>query len=632
MATGGQSGSPTANAASFGSSSLYVGDLDPNVSEAQLYELFSQLGPVVSIRVCRDLITRRSLGYAYVNYNSAQDAARSLEILNFTPINNKPIRIMFSHRDPSLRKSGAGNIFIKNLDKSIDHKALHDTFGAFGAILSCKVAVDVNGQSKGYGFVQFETEESAQQAIEKVNGMLLNDKQVYVGPFQRRAERDGAGGSGSKFTNIYVKNLADTVTDEILRETFAQYGTVTSAVVMKDHEGVSKGFGFVNFEEPDCAAKAVAELDGHDYDGKAWYVGRAQKKSEREQELRNRYNQERQERMDKLQGANLYIKNLDDSVDDEKLRELFAELGTITSCKVMRDGQGRSRGSGFVSFSNTEEATRAVTEMNGKIVAQKPLYVALAQRKEERQQRLQAQFAQRAFAVGGPVPAGMPMYPPPGMAQQMFFGQPPPGLIPPQGQPQAFGYQQQMMPANVRPGQQMPNYFVPMVQRQSNQGQRMGVRRGGGQQPSGPGQQPGMGRGQATGRGNARFPQARPDGMMMPEGMPPGLIPADGMSQPVIVQAPVLANATPEQQRMMLGEALYPLVEALQPSHAGKVTGMLLEMDQSEVLHLIESPEALRAKVAEAMSVLQAAQGAGPTAPLEQMAALSLGEGAAGSS
>jgi polyadenylate-binding protein len=63
-------------------------------------------------------------------------------------------------------------------------------------------------------------------------------------------------------------------------------------------------------------------------------VGRAQKKSEREAELRAKFEQERKERIEKYQGVNLYLKNLDDTFDDEKLRELFADFGTITSCKV----------------------------------------------------------------------------------------------------------------------------------------------------------------------------------------------------------------------------------------------------------------------------------------------------------
>jgi polyadenylate-binding protein len=69
------------------------------------------------------------------------------------------------------------------------------------------------------------------------------------------------------------------------------------------------------------------------------------------------------------------------------------------------------------------------------------------------------------------------------------------------------------------------------------------------------------------------------------------------------VDMSVLQNAAPGQQKQMLGEALYPKIAEMQPELAGKITGMLLEMDNSELITLTSDESALRAKVDEAMSV-----------------------------
>ncbi|KAG0491385.1 hypothetical protein HPP92_004783 [Vanilla planifolia] len=319
------------------STSLYVGDLNDSVTDAQLFDVFSQVGHVISVHVCLDVNTGRSLGYAYVNFSNPGDAASALEMLNFTPLNGKPIRIMYSNRDPSLRKSGTANIFIKNLDKAIDHKALHDTFSAFGHVISCKLATDLSGQSK------------------------------------------------------------ESTTEDVLTEVFGEFGKITSALVMRDRDGKSKCFGFVNFENPNDAVRAIEELNGKEIDEKEWYVQKAQKKSERELELKEGFDQNKNNK-----------------------------------AMVMRDQDGASRGSGFVAFSTAGEASQALTEMNGKLIGSKHLYVALAQSKEERRAQLQAQFAQiRPVVMPAPAAPRMPIFPH-GLRQQLFYGQGPPAFVPPQ--------------------------------------------------------------------------------------------------------------------------------------------------------------------------------------------------------
>lgn len=229
----------------------------------------------------------------------------------------------------------------------------------------------------------------------------------------------------------------------------------------------------------------------------------------------------------------------------------------------------------------------------------------------------------------------MPMYPPgaPGIGQQLFYGQGPPAMLPPQA---GFGYQQQLVPGMRPGGGPMPNFFVPMVQ-QGQQGQRPGGRRGAGPVQQTPQPVPLMQQ-QMIPRGRMyRFPPGRNIADMTMPGVGGGMLPvpydmagmlprdaAIGQPMPITALASALANAPADQQRTMLGENLYPLVDQLEHDYAAKVTGMLLEMDQTEVLHLLESPDALKAKVAEAMEVLRNVSQA--SSPADQLSALSLND------
>ena len=148
--------------------------------------------------------------------------------MNFTDIKGKPCRIMWSQRDPSMRRSGVGNIFVKNLHEGIDNKQLYDTFSLFGNILSCKVVTDKEtGLSKGYGYVHYETNEAAKNAIEKLDGMLIDGKEVNVGVFMRRDNRPDA----QAFTNVFLKNIPFEWDEKRLENEFEVFGEIASVSI-----------------------------------------------------------------------------------------------------------------------------------------------------------------------------------------------------------------------------------------------------------------------------------------------------------------------------------------------------------------------------------------------------------------
>jgi polyadenylate-binding protein len=541
------------------SASLYVGDLLPTVTEANLFEIFTNVGHIASIRVCRDHLTKRSLGYAYVNYLQVADAERALDTLNNTLIKTRPCRIMWCQRDPSVRKSGVGNIFIKNLDLAIGHKELYDTFSVFGNILSCKVAFDENGQSKGFGFVHFESQESANRAIHEANGKMINNKVIYVGRFESKKERHQQ--KESTWTNVYIKDIAPDVSDKELREAFGRFGIVTSAVIMRKEDGTSKGFGFVNFDKHEDAVKSLALHEKPlGKEQKPVWCARAQKKSERQAELTNRFKHIKMERIKQYNGINLYIKNLEDDIKEEQLRKEFSVFGTIRSLKIMTDDRNNSKGFGFICFDTPDEAQRAISEMNNRPLqgSTKPLYVAFHEPKEIRRQKLlQEQLHRKQNPRPNMIQA---VYPPPGYSYPSNAG-PPQYMYPPQlvRQPHTRGWT--YPPSHMQYSQ--PPSQPPLPRSQVGRPNSSGVTRKANQPP-----------------------RPRPH--------------VEIQSIEQLYQYPA------EQQKLLLGEKLYSLIQKKQPEKAGKITGMLLDAgwEIDELYSLLVNEEKLNQKIEEAMGVL----------------------------
>jgi len=640
--------------------SLYVGDLHAEVTEAMLYEIFNSVGPVGSIRVCRDSISRRSLGYGYVNFHNVGDAERALDTLNYSCIKGRACRIMWSQRDPSLRKSGVGNIYVKNLDRTIDNKALYDTFSLFGNILSCKAACDASGKSRGYGFVHYESEEGAKQAIERVNGMQIGEKTVEVTQFIKRSDRDSPK---DNFTNIYVKNVADDFDDDKMQQMFSGFGKITSSCILEDKQG--RKFAFINFETTESAKKSVEELNGKDMrtdeekgneekptEDQQLYVGRAQTKAERLREFRDKAPPgPTGVSGGRASGVNLYVKNLGEETDDSTLRELFGSFGTITSAVAMKDERSRCKGFGFVSFESPNEATKAVTEMHLKVVKGKPLYVGLAEKREARQERLRQRYSPGGVAGGkgkdmgmgkgkmGNMGPGMNMGGPQGMygGQQGGMGGGGQGMGGMSGMsgvagmggmcggmmgnPQMMGGMKGMggpgMMCNPMMGMKGPMMGGkgPMGGMVGNP-QMMGMMGGkpGGMPPQMMGMMGGMaGKGCMPGMMGGMMrpmmpPMQQPQGQLpqqqQPQQQPSPQAPAIPMSGAGPLTAAALAAAPTVVQKQMLGEKLFPSVSKYQPELAGKITGMMLEMDNSELLMLLESEQQLKSKVDEAMRVI----------------------------
>lgn len=180
-------------------STLYVGNLDERCTDALVWELMLQAGPVINVHLPKDRVTQNHQGYGFVEFGSEEDADYAAQIMNQVRIWGKPMRVNKASADKRGGENGApggvqgvgAELFVGNLDSMVDEKVLYETFSRFGPLVAApKVARDDANLSKGYGFVSYSSFESSDQAIEHMHGQYLMNKEIVV---QYAYKKDGKG-------------------------------------------------------------------------------------------------------------------------------------------------------------------------------------------------------------------------------------------------------------------------------------------------------------------------------------------------------------------------------------------------------------------------------------------------------
>ncbi|TRX95443.1 hypothetical protein FHL15_003774 [Xylaria flabelliformis] len=170
---------------------VYIGNIDERASDAMIWELMVQAGPVVNVHLPKDRVTQLHQGFGFVEFNGEVDADYAAKIMNGIRLYGKALRVNKASADKQKPLEIGAELFIGNLDPMVDEKILYDTFSRFGTLIAPpKVARDDNGLSKGYGFVSYSTFEASDDAINNMNGQFLMNKDVSV---QYAYKKDGKG-------------------------------------------------------------------------------------------------------------------------------------------------------------------------------------------------------------------------------------------------------------------------------------------------------------------------------------------------------------------------------------------------------------------------------------------------------
>merc|ERR1719245_2404512 len=149
------------------------------------------------------------------------------------------------------------NLIVNYLPQTMTQEEIRSLFSSIGEVESCKLIRDkVTGQSLGYGFVNYHRTGDASKAIQTLNGLRLQNKTIKVSYARPSSE-------AIKGANLYVSGLPKHMAQPDLERLFSSCGNIiTSRILCDNITGLSKGVGFIRFDQRIEAERAIQKLNG----------------------------------------------------------------------------------------------------------------------------------------------------------------------------------------------------------------------------------------------------------------------------------------------------------------------------------------------------------------------------------
>ena len=264
---------------------LYIKGIPKTTSPREVYEYFSKFGDIFSCKVSEDDFGNHN-GYGYITFYRNEDAEKAIEESKGKSIfNSNNVEIShFQRRNERMANNNENNrdkIYINNLPEKYEISELNELCKEFGNVESCNIYFDKIGQN--FGIVKFSNEKEAQDAKTKLDGKEIEKdgikKKLIVKSYQTQFEQKQfmmnyysiKSHEQKGNCNLILKNIPLTAKEEDLEKIFKKFGNITSIrieknkIEQKEEKGkfllVSQGYGFISFEKPEDAKKALEEMD-----------------------------------------------------------------------------------------------------------------------------------------------------------------------------------------------------------------------------------------------------------------------------------------------------------------------------------------------------------------------------------